>query len=282
MTFLFGILLAVFIGISLGLIGGGGSVLAVPVLVYVMGVAPKPAIAMTLFIVGFVSIIGAIPHWKQGNVNFRTAFIFGAATMLGAFLGAKIATLPLITGSFQMILFAVVVFVAAIFMIKKGSQPVKKNSPGELDISLYPKPICKYCWLWMITEGLGVGLLTGLVGVGGGFAIVPALVLLGNTPMREAIGTSLVIIILNSGAGFIGYLGHIPLNWNLMISFTIAASLGIIGGAYFSRFVKPRQLQRGFGYFLIAVATFVLFQNRNKFYSSYFPQQHPIRQEQHY
>ncbi|MBD2434951.1 MULTISPECIES: sulfite exporter TauE/SafE family protein [Fischerella] len=282
MTFLFGIILAVFIGISLGLIGGGGSVLAVPVLVYVMGVAPKPAIAMTLFIVGFVSIIGVIPHWKQGNVNFRTAFIFGAATMLGAFLGAKIATLPLITGSFQMILFAVVVFVAAIFMIKKGSQPVKKNSPGELDISLYPKPICKYCWLWMITEGLGVGLLTGLVGVGGGFAIVPALVLLGNTPMREAIGTSLVIIILNSGAGFIGYLGHIPLNWNLMISFTIAASLGIIGGAYFSRFVKPRQLQRGFGYFLIAVATFVLFQNRNKFYSSYSPQQHPIRQEQHY
>ncbi len=282
MTFLFGIILAVFIGISLGLIGGGGSVLAVPVLVYVMGVAPKPAIAMTLFIVGFVSIIGAIPHWKQGNINFRTAFIFGAATMLGAFVGAKIATLPLITGSFQMILFAVVVFVAAIFMIKKGSQPVKKNSPQELDISLYPQPICKYCWLWMITEGLGVGLLTGLVGVGGGFAIVPALVLLGNTPMREAIGTSLVIIIFNSGAGFIGYLGHVPLNWNLMISFTIAASLGIIGGAYFSRFVKPKQLQRGFGYFLIAVATFVLFQNRNKFHSSFSLQQDHIRQEQHY
>lgn len=89
-----------------------------------------------------------------------------------------------------------------------------------------------------------------------------------------------MIIILNSGAGFLGYLGHVPLNWNLMISFTIAASLGIIGGAYFSRFVKPKQLQRGFGYFLIAVATFVLFQNRNKFLSSYLLKEHPIRQEQ--
>jgi uncharacterized protein len=276
-AWIFGHFLAICIGISLGLIGGGGSVLAVPILVYVMGVTPKPAIAMTLFIVGCVSLIGVIPHWRQKNVNFKTALMFGSATMLGAYLGAKLATSPLITGTFQMMLFAFMMLLAAGFMINKSAKPVSKVAAKELDLSLYPKPICKYCWLWMLSEGLGVGLLTGLVGVGGGFAIVPALVLLGNTPIKQAIGTSLLIIAMNSAAGWLGYLGQVSLNWHLMTSFTVAASIGTIGGAYLSQFVQPRQLQRGFGYLLIAVASFILFQNRSKFYSSYTPTTYTIQ-----
>ncbi|MEA5619543.1 sulfite exporter TauE/SafE family protein [Cronbergia sp. UHCC 0137] len=264
MTWIVGHLLAALIGVSLGLIGGGGSVLALPILVYVMGVPPKSAIAMTLVIVGTVSVLGLIPHWQAKNVSFKTAFIFGSATMLGAFLGAKIATLPVITASVQMTLFAVMMLLAAVFMIYRSSQSVAADE----NLAFYPQPVCKYCWLWLMTEGLGVGVLTGLVGVGGGFAIVPALVLLGKVPMKKAIGTSLLIIILNSITGFLGYLGKVPLDWNLMLSFIIAASLGTIPGAYFAQFVPARKLQKTFGYFLLAVATVVLVQNRYSSQSS--------------
>ncbi|WP_016952606.1 sulfite exporter TauE/SafE family protein [Anabaena sp. PCC 7108] len=257
MTWMIGHLLAACIGVSLGLIGGGGSVLALPILVYVMGVPPKSAIAMTLVIVGTVSILGLIPHWQAKNVNFKTAFIFGSTTMLGAFLGAKIATLPFVTESVQMMLFAVMMLLAALFMIQRSSQSVIADE----NLALYPPPICKYCWLWLMTEGLGVGVLTGLVGVGGGFAIVPALVLLGKVPIKKAIGTSLLIIIFNSISGFLGYVGHVPLNWNLILSFIIAASLGTIPGAYFAQFVPAQKLQKTFGYFLLAVASVVLVQN---------------------
>jgi len=265
MIWIIGHILAACIGISLGLIGGGGSVLALPILVYVMAVPAKPAIAMTLVIVGTVSLIGVIPHWRQGNVNLKKAFMFGSATMVGAFAGAKIASLPFVTGSFQLLLFAVMMIVAAGFMIAKSRKsPAKTQSE---DLAFYPKPVCKYCWLWIPTEGLAVGVLTGLVGVGGGFAIVPALVLLANTPMKEAIGTSLLIIACNSVAGFLGYLGQVPLDWSLMGSFIVAASFGIVAGAYLARYVDAKQLQKAFGYFLLVVAAFILFQNRHVFYS---------------
>lgn len=259
-----GHLLAICIGISLGLLGGGGSVLALPILVYVMGVAPKSAIAMTLVIVGSVSLLGVIPHWRRGNINFKKAVIFGSATMLGAFLGAKIATNPGVTARFQMTLFAVMMLLMAVFMLRRNS-PTK--SPAKKDeLALYPQPVCKYCWLWLPTEGLGVGILTGLVGVGGGFAIVPALVLLGNTPMKEAIGTSLLIIALNAVAGLLGYLGHVSFDIYLTVSFTIAASLGTLIGVYLAQFSSAQQLQKSFGYFLLAVAAFVLFQNQSDFH----------------
>jgi len=115
-----------------------------------------------------------------------------------------------------------------------------------------------------MSEGLAVGVLTGLVGVGGGFAIVPALVLLGNVPMKQAIGTSLLIIVFNSVAGFLGYLGHVSFNWNLMLSFIVAASIGTIFGAYLAEFVPANRLQKTFGYFLLAVAALVLVQNRHQ------------------
>ena len=274
MTWLIGHFLAVCIGISLGLLGGGGSVLALPILVYVMGVAPKSAIAMTLIIVGAVSLLGTLPHWKRGNINLKTAFIFGSATMIGAFLGARLATMPFVTGSFQMLLFAMMMLLAAGLMIRRSlkAESPKQNAHGtgeqnsrETDLEIYSEPVCKYCWLWLLTEGIGVGVLTGLVGVGGGFAIVPALVLLGNVPMKEAIATSLLIISLNSVAGLLGYLGHISIDWPLTVSFTFAAALGSIAGGYLAQFVPAKHLQKGFGYFLLAVATFVLIQNRHVF-----------------
>ncbi|KOP23012.1 permease [Hapalosiphon sp. MRB220] len=254
-----GHLLTACIGVSLGLIGGGGSVLALPILVYVMGVPPKSAIAMTLVIVGTVSLLGVIPHWRAKNVNLKTAFIFGSATMLGAFVGAKIATLAVVTEAFQMTLFAFMMLLAAVLMIRRSSKPVAADDK----LAFYPQPVCKYCWLWLMSEGLVVGVLTGLIGVGGGFAIVPALVLLGNVPMKQAIGTSLLIIAFNSVAGFVGYLGHISLNWSLMLSFIIAASAGTIPGAYLAQFVPANRLQKSFGYFLLAVAAWVLVQNRH-------------------
>jgi hypothetical protein len=264
MQWIIGLFLAGCIGLSLGLMGGGGSVLALPVLVYVMGVSPKSAIAMTLVIVGTVSLLGLIPHWRAGNVNLKTAAVFGSATMLGTFIGAKIATLPMVTDTFQMMLFAVVMLLAAVFMIRRSMQPLKPDDP----LAAYPKPVCRYCWIWLLSEGMGVGILTGLVGVGGGFAIVPALVLLAKIPMKQAIGTSLLIIIANSITGFLGYLGHVSLDWHLMISFIFAASLGTLPGAYLARFVSAQKLQKIFGYFLLAVATFVLVQNRPSFQSS--------------
>lgn len=260
MTWIIGHLLAVGIGISLGLLGGGGSVLALPVLVYVMGIAPKNAIAMTLVIVGTVSLLGSISHWRAGNIQWKTAYIFGAATMLGAFFGARLATLPFITDTIQMLLFGLLMLVASVIMIQRSMGT--KTTYDELP---YPPPVCKHCWLWLMSEGIIVGGLTGLVGVGGGFAIIPALVLLAKLPMKAAIGTSLFIIAMNAIAGFLGYLGHITLDWNLIFSFILAASGGTLLGAYLTRFVPAARLQKSFGYFLLAVAAFVLFQNRGVF-----------------
>ncbi len=222
-SWVIGHILAAGIGISLGLIGGGGSILAVPILVYVIGVPPKSAIAMSLVIVGTVSLLGAIPHWKLGNINLKKAFLFGTAAMVGAYLGARLATLPFVTGTLQMLLFAMIMLLAAALMIRSPNRtPAPKSAP---DSSVALQPVGKSYWLWLLSEGIGVGILTGLVGVGGGFAIVPALVLLAQTPMKEAVGTSLLIIACNSVAGFLGYLGHVDLNWQLMASFTVAASL---------------------------------------------------------
>ena len=263
MTWILGHFFAVCIGISLGLLGGGGSVLALPVLVYVMGISPKPAIAMTLIIVGSVSLLGSIPHAQRGNLNLKIVGIFGSATMVGAYLGARIATLPLVTSAFQMLLFGLSMLAAAGWMIYRSIKEKPESSQDELASIQYVKPACKYCWLWLMTEGIAVGVLTGLVGVGGGFAIVPALVLLGNIPMRQAIGTSLLIIAFNSVAGLVGYLGHVSLDWTLTVSFTFLAGCGTVIGAYLAQFISAKQLQKSFGYFLLAVAAFVLVQNRD-------------------
>lgn len=257
---LLGHFLAAAIGLSLGLIGGGGSILAVPVLVYVMGIAPKTAIAMSLPIVGVVSLLGAIPHWRLGNVRFQTALLFGPAAMLGAYLGARLTLLPFITEAVQIGLFAVTMLLAAVLMIRQSTRLSDAALAFEAQDS-QNKPKHTYAWFLIAIEGMAVGILTGLVGVGGGFAIVPALVLLDNVPIKQAAGTSLLIIALKSVTGFLGYLGQVELDWQLMASLTTAASLGTIVGVYLVPFIQARQLQQGFGCFLLLVAGFVLWQS---------------------
>ena len=256
MNLIFGTFLAVCIGITLGLIGGGGSILALPILKYVMGIETKSAVAMTLAIVGTVSLIGVIPHWQQGNVNVKTALLFSPSAMLGAYLGARIASLPIIDPKIQLISFAVTMVVAAFLMISKSSRPSEAGKQNYLE----EKHDDKYRLFAIPIEGFVVGIVTGFVGVGGGFMIIPALVLLGKTPMKEAVGTSLLIITFKSVAGFAGYFGQVPININIMVIFTIAASLGTLSGAYLTRFIKPKLLQKSFGYFIIAVAGYILVQ----------------------
>ena len=246
-----GHMLAVGIGLSLGLIGGGGSILAVPILVYVMGLNPRVAIAMSLIIVFAISIIGMIPHWQQGNVRLKIALTFIPATMIGAILGSKLTKLPGITDTVQLIAFAVVMAAVSLLMIRRGQQVIPKTNQPPFWKNL-PQ------WLTIPSEGLGVGILTGFVGVGGGFIIVPALVMIEEIPIREAIGTSLVIIAASSITGFLSYLNQVAIDWQLVGSFTLAASCGTIAGAYLNRHVDAKQLQQGFGYFILAVAVFVL------------------------
>ena len=251
LTIIVGHILAVCIGLSLGLIGGGGSILAVPILVYVMGISSKIAIAMSLIIVCMISLIGIIPHWQQGNVRFKIALAFIPAAMIGAYLGATLTALPGITDTVQLIAFGLVMAIASIIMIRRGKQVIPKDNKPPLWKSL-PQ------WLRIPGEGLGVGVLTGFVGVGGGFIIVPALVLVEGIPIKQAIGTSLVIIAANSIAGFLGYVNQVAIDWQLVMTFTLAASGGTIAGAYLNRHVNAKQLQQGFGYFILAVAIFVL------------------------
>lgn len=267
LTWAIGLFLAGCIGISLGMLGGGGSILAVPILIYVMGVPIKAAIAMSLMIVGTVSLVGAIPHWRAGHLNLRNAMTFGATTMLGAFLGAKAAaTLPFITGTRQLLLFAGLMLMAAVLMIRSSFKSSLASSSSHAQPQTKVQAVTSPLWHWfkITLSGLGVGLLTGLVGVGGGFAIVPALVLLLKTPMKEAVGTSLLIIAMNSGIGFLGYFGHVALDWILMFEFMFVAGLGILAGTYLSQFVPANQLQKGFGFFLLLMSAFILFENRQE------------------
>jgi len=252
MLWIIGHILAVSIGLSLGLIGGGGSVLAAPVLIYIMGVPTKTALAMTLVIVGVASLIGVIPHWMQKNVNFQTVTFFAPPAMLGAYLGARIAAFPFVTSTIQLVAFALMMLIASISMIRKDARTAKPQ--------LNATSQHKFRGLAIALEGLGVGIITGFVGIGGGFLVIPALVLLGKTSMKEAVGTSLVILALKSVTGFIGYLDQVTINWNLLFSFTIAASTGILIGAYLTRFVQAKDLEKGFGYFVLAVAIFILIQ----------------------
>ncbi|MDJ0705727.1 MAG: sulfite exporter TauE/SafE family protein [Leptolyngbyaceae cyanobacterium MO_188.B28] len=256
MTWIIGHLLAVCIGISLGLIGGGGSILAVPILIYVIGLSPKTAISMSLVVVGVVSLLGTIPHWLQQNVNLKIAIIFTPAAMIGAYLGARLSSLPFITETFQLICFGAVMLVASLLMIRNSSrnQDEQKQIATSQDQNQPPQRH----WFAIPLEGLSVGGLTGFVGVGGGFAIIPALVLLGGIPMKEAVGTSLLIIAFKSVTGFLGYLNQVEIDWGLMISFTLAAGGGAFVGAYLTRWIEAKKLQKGFGYFVLVVAVFVL------------------------
>ena len=242
-----GLALAALVGLTLGLLGGGGSVLTVPILVYVLGFGAKQAIAMSLGVVGTASLFGSLAHWRSGNVDLRTAFSFGAFAMCGAFLGARLAAF--VSGPAQLVAFAVVMVLAALSMLR--------GRVGEADAGPRTPPL-----LTLAIVGAGVGALTGLVGVGGGFLIVPALVLLARVPMRQAVGTSLLVIAMNSAAGLSGYLGKVEVPWGFMAAFTAVAVGGIVVGARLVRHVPQAALKRGFAVFLLVMGGFILFQNR--------------------
>lgn len=243
-----GYVLAALIGLSLGLMGGGGSILTVPVFVYVLGYDPKLAIAMSLPVVGVTSLVGAISHGRSGNVNLRTALAFGAFAMAGAFVGARVALL--LDGAVQLTILAVVMLAAATMMFRAPviSEAAGARSPTYLGL-----------------VAIVVGLMTGIVGVGGGFLVVPALVLLGRVPMKSAVGTSLVVIALNCAAGFAGYMGKVDVPARFMMGFTAVAVVGILVGTYLVRFVSARTLKRTFAVFLVCMGIFILVKNRGVF-----------------
>jgi len=251
-----GYLLATLIGLSLGLLGGGGSILTVPILVYVMKMDPKVSIALSLAIVGMTSLVGVYGHYRKGNIHLKVALTFGPFAMVGTFLGAKIS--QFLSGQTQLVLFAVIMLVASIFMIKgRKDAPEDKEKQNSLNIPL------------IAIEGIAVGIVTGLVGVGGGFLIVPALVLLSGLSMKKAVGTSLLIISFNSLSGFVGYLGLVEVPWGFLFKFTAFSAIGIFAGISLSRFVSQSALKKVFGVFLIFMGIFILYKNKDTFVSSY-------------
>lgn len=255
---LLGLSLAALIGLSLGLLGGGGSILTVPILVYVLGFGAKQSIAMGLAVVGVTSLFGAAGHWRKGQLQLRAALVFGALAMVGTYAGARLAVF--IPGAVQLLLFATVMLVAAFFMFRNGRKDATQE-PREEGARL-PEPH-KAPFPVMAVAALGVGGLTGLVGVGGGFLIVPALVLLVGLPMKQAVGTSLLVIALNSFVGFAGYLGHVEVPWAYLGIFTAVAVAGILAGTWASHFVSQAALKRAFSAFLVVMGLFILYKNRD-------------------
>lgn len=254
-----GYLASALIGISLGLIGGGGSILTVPVLVYLFGVNAVEATAYSLFIVGATSLVGTFPKYKQGLVDVKTGLIFGAPSIAAVYLTRKflvpaIPTEIFTAGDFvvtksilMMLLFAALMVFASVSMIR--DKKVVSEEPKEDKGFNYPM---------ILAEGAIVGMLTGLVGAGGGFLIIPALVLFTGLSMKKAVGTSLMIIAVKSLIGFTGDLGHFEMNWNLLITVSIIAIAGIFLGNYLSLKIDGAKLKKGFGWFVLVMGVYII------------------------
>jgi uncharacterized membrane protein YfcA len=255
-----GYILAILVGISLGLIGSGGSILTVPILVYIMGVDPVLATAYSLFIVGATALIGGIQSAREGTVDFKTALIFGIPSIVAVY-ATRAFLVPIIPEhvftlfGFEvtkpillMVLFAVVMVAASITMIR----PQKNDKIGEELPMNYNYPM-------ILLEGSIVGVLTGLVGAGGGFLIIPALVLLAKMPMKKAIGTSLFIIAAKSLIGFTGDLkGNEIIDWKLLGMFTTASIIGIFIGIIFAKKIPGDKLKKAFGWFVLIMGIYII------------------------
>ena len=241
---------ALLVGLTLGLLGSGGSILTVPVLVYLVGEPDKLAIAESLGIVTLISLVGAIPFALKKQVDWRSVLFFGVPGMAGAYGGAYLS--KFMSGSVQLALFAGVMLLAAVMMFRR---------PGPSAASTGTHAAWK-----IIVEGLLVGVLTGLVGVGGGFLIVPALVLLGGLPMHLAIGTSLAIIALKSISGFYKYIDVLAeagqsMNWDLILLFGAIGVVGSFAGKKVGERISQERLKKGFAVFLVLMGVFILWQN---------------------
>ncbi len=251
---------AAFIGISLGLIGGGGSIMTVPVLVYLFGTSPLLATSYSLFIVGSTSMVGAYNSYRKGRVNIKTAFLFGLTSIITVFATRRFI-LPFIPahivniGSFEvtesvvtMILFALLMVAAAVAMISSANENRQKTTGGGKPFNL----------LQLSGYGVAIGLATGLLGAGGGFLLIPTLVLLVGLSMKEAVGTSLLIIALNSLIGFTGDLGHFQIDWIFLLKITAIAIAGIFIGEVFNKKIDGVKLKKGFGWFVLAMGIYII------------------------
>jgi len=256
-----GFIMALAIGISLGLIGGGGSILTVPVLVYMLGVNPVLSTAYSLFIVGSAALFGAFNNFRKGLICLKTAIVFAIPSFIAVYL-TRLYLIPAIPeellhiGNFVltrdmaiMIFFALIMLVAAFSMIKNGQKEIIAHKTT--------RP--KFNYPLIIADGLIVGVLTGIVGAGGGFLIIPALVLLARLPMKLAVGTSLLIIAMKSLIGFMGDLqtGQM-IDWSFLLTFTGFAVVGIFMGSYLSNFISGKKLKTGFGWFVFIMAIIIL------------------------
>ncbi len=255
----FGYLASILIGTALGLIGGGGSILTVPVLVYLFSVQPVVATAYSLFIVGLTSALGTVGYFKKGLVNIKTAIVFGIPSVISVFT-TRALIVPAIpkeiftTGSFTltkdlflMLLFAIIMIIASYSMIKKD----KKSTAEEPQEQKFHYPL-------IIVEGMLVGVITGLVGAGGGFLIIPALVILSKLPMKEAVGTSLVIIAAKSLIGFFGEGGETATDWQFLFTISAFAIVGIFIGTALSKKIDGEKLKPAFGWFVLLMGIYII------------------------
>jgi uncharacterized protein len=238
--------LAVLVGVTLGLFGGGGSILTVPLLIYVAGLDTKEAIATSLVVVGATAIGALVTHARAGRVQWRTGFIFGATAMVGAYAGGRIG--PMVPDVALLVGFALMMLATSVAMIRgRAAPPPSEEHTGA--------PV----WL-VLVEGVVVGLVTGIVGAGGGFLVVPALVLLGGLPMATAVGTSLLVIALKSFAALAGYLSAVQIDWGLAAAVTALALVGSVIGGWLAGRIDPDRLRKSFGIFVLGMGIFVLAQ----------------------
>ena len=239
------VLLAFGVGVSLGLLGGGGSVLSVPLLVYVAGWSPHQAATGSLFIVGVTSVIGLVSHARAGRVRWRTGLLFGAAGMVGAYAGGRVSAL--IPGGALLLAFALLMLAAGTGMIR-GRRSGPETDAAAIRLRLPA----------VLVLGVSVGAVTGFVGAGGGFVIVPALVLVAGMPMAAAIGTSLLVISMQSAAGLAGHLASTHLPWPLTLAITGSAVVGCLAGGRLTGRIPADRLRRDFGYLVLVVAAGVV------------------------
>ncbi|MEW7290032.1 sulfite exporter TauE/SafE family protein [Aquimarina sp. 2304DJ70-9] len=249
---------ALCIGVVLGLIGGGGSILTVPVFVYLMHINPITATAYSLFVVGVSALVGTVNNVRKELVDLRTAFVFAIPAFISVYTTRKylVPAIPdtlfsiqgfIITKSIGiMIFFAIIMLLASISMIKNNKK----------DIEIETKVVYNYPLI--VIEGFVVGVLTGIVGAGGGFLIIPALVLMAKLPMKKAVATSLLIIAIKSLIGFIGDIENLEIEWNFLLIFTTISVIGIFIGMYLSNYIEGKKLEKGFGWFVLAMGIYII------------------------
>ncbi|SCY23662.1 hypothetical protein SAMN05192588_1811 [Nonlabens sp. Hel1_33_55] len=254
-----GYLGALLIGVVLGLIGGGGSILTVPILVYALALNPVIATAYSLFVVGATSLVGAAKNMSKGMVDFKTAIIFAIPAFIAVYLTRaflipaipvdlfKVGDVMVTKNLAIMLFFAIIMLLASVSMIRNKGAAIDEDVPIQYNYPL------------IIIEGLVVGTITGIVGAGGGFLIIPALVLLAKLPMKKAVATSLFIIAIKSLIGFLGDVQNLEIDWAFLLKFTALSILGIFIGIWLNKFIDGKKLKKAFGYFVLIMGIYIIY-----------------------